>query len=184
MPTPHLILPPQGTTPSELRTSSRGHRPLPNDLLRQASLRLGIMALLGAVLWSVGTTAGHLVLRATSPPGDGRWRSFVLPTDAIALTSVAVSLAVYAYVRRSRRDPAFILDFGLAYTILMALALGLMFHLSLVYNPAAMPAELATRPEISWIGAVVLMYAAIVPTEPRKMLVTALLAVSMNPVGM
>ena len=184
MSAPHLIVPPPGTTPVELRTS-RGHRrPLPPDLLREASLRLGIMSLLGAVLWTVGTTAGHLVLRATSPAGDDRWRSFLLPTDAIALSSVVVSLALYAYTRRSRRDPAFILDLGLGYTILMALALGLMFHFSLMYSRATEPATLAVRPEISWIGAVVLMYAAIVPTDPKKMLLTGLGAVSMNPVGM
>jgi serine/threonine protein kinase len=39
-------------------------------------------------------------------------------------------------------------------------------------------------PMISWIGAVVLMFAAIVPSTPGKTLVTGLFAASMNPVGM
>ena len=39
-------------------------------------------------------------------------------------------------------------------------------------------------PEISWIGAVILIFAAIVPTPTRKTVVAALIAVSMNPIGM
>ena len=37
---------------------------------------------------------------------------------------------------------------------------------------------------ISWIGAVVLMSAAIVPSSPIKTLIAGLLAVSMNPFAM
>jgi serine/threonine-protein kinase len=37
---------------------------------------------------------------------------------------------------------------------------------------------------ISWTGVVVLMFAAIVPTPPRKMLAAGLIAVLMNPLGM
>jgi hypothetical protein len=39
-------------------------------------------------------------------------------------------------------------------------------------------------PLISWIGAIVLVFAAIVPSTPGKTLVAALIAVSMNPIGM
>jgi serine/threonine-protein kinase len=39
-------------------------------------------------------------------------------------------------------------------------------------------------PEISWIGAVVLMFAAIVPSPPAKTAIVSLIAVSMNPVAM
>ena len=37
---------------------------------------------------------------------------------------------------------------------------------------------------ITWIGPVILMTAAIVPAEPKRMLVAALLAASMDPLGM
>ena len=39
-------------------------------------------------------------------------------------------------------------------------------------------------PEISWIGAVVLMFAAIVPSTPAKTAIAGLVAVSMNPAAM
>jgi eukaryotic-like serine/threonine-protein kinase len=82
-------------------------------------------------------------------------------------------------VGRTKRDPTFVLDLGLAYLVLMAVDLGVMMH----WGPAsAMP--LRIRPMITWIGPVILMTAAIVPADPRKMLVAGFLAASMDPVGM
>src|SRR5687767_15815510 len=40
------------------------HRPLPEDLLRDASRRLGIMALIAAVLWVLGTIFGRIAYGA------------------------------------------------------------------------------------------------------------------------
>jgi hypothetical protein len=37
---------------------------------------------------------------------------------------------------------------------------------------------------ITWIGAVLLMFAAIVPNSPSKTLIASLIAVSMSPLGM
>jgi len=62
--------------------------------------------------------------------------------------------------------------------VLTAVDLGLVFH----WN--TMPAERPISPEISWIGAVVLMFAAIVPSTPVKTAIAGLVAVSMNPAAM
>ncbi len=176
MPDPHLIVPPPSTTPADLKVS-RGHfRPLPADLLREASRRLGIMALVGAALWLVGTILGHIVDRAINP-GDISWTTLTA-TDAIAAAGGALSLALFAYTRRTKREPAFVLDLGLVYLVLTALDIGLIFHWGII------PRGALIIPEISWIGAVVLMFAAIVPTAPAKMLLTGVIAVSMNPVAM
>jgi serine/threonine-protein kinase len=183
MPAPHLILPPLRSTPRSLRDTQGRQRSLPPDLLREASQRLGILALLGAVLWVAGTLLGHITLGVQSPPGDTRWRSIVMPIDAIAATSIVMSLAVFAYTRRYKGSKAS-LDLGLAYMIAISFALGLMFHVGMVYYGTHLPASRAIAPEISWIGAVILMFAAIVPTPPRKTIIAALVAASMNPVGM
>ena len=177
MPSPHLIAPPPDSTPAGVRNSRGRHRALPPDLLREASRRLGIVALLGAVLWTVGTVAGHAASWVMARGGHP-WFALELPTDAIAAVSIVVSLALFAYARRSRRDPGFILDLGLAYMVYVGLALGLMVHLGPV------PANWAVKPEISWIGAVVLMFPAIVPNAPAKVLAAGLVAVSMNPIAM
>lgn len=158
-------------------THSRGYRrALPDDLLKDASRRLGIMALVAAALWLLATALGHLALRSMSH-ADSQWLRMDVP-DAIAATSVVASLSLYFYTRRPNHDPRRILDLGLAYMVLTAIDLGLVFHWDMV------PADKPISPEISWIGAVVLMFAAIVPSTPAKTAVAGLVAVSMNPAAM
>jgi serine/threonine-protein kinase len=134
------------------------------------------MSLLFAVLWIVATAFGHLAEHVIYP-NSSQWLDFDLG-DEIALISVIVSLSLYAYTRRGKRDPRFVLDVGLGYMVYTALALGVIFHLG------GIPGSTVIAPEISWVGAVVLMFAAIVPTTPKKMLIAGLIAASMNPISM
>src|SRR5215831_14797429 len=121
---PHLIHPPRGSTPPALDSQGRP-RTLAPDLLREASQRLGILSLLGAGLWFLGTLLGHITLRAQSPPGDTRWRSLALPVDVIAAVSIIGSLALYAYTRR-HKESKISLDLGLAYMIASSFGIGLL----------------------------------------------------------
>ena len=177
MSAPHLVGPePAVSTPANLKRAHGPKRALPEDLLRAASLRLGIMSLLYAVLWVVGVTLGHLAAHAIAPKSD-RWLQLDLG-DAIALAAVIVSLALFAYTRKAARDPRFVLDLGLWYLVFTAFALSQLFHIG------GVPVSGTGLPEISWVGAVILMFAAIVPTTPRKMLIAGLVAASMNPISM
>src|SRR3954470_15483722 len=97
-----LIGPSPAVTPPGALNSA-GRRDIPEDLLREASLRLGIMSLLGAVLWTVGTVAGHFAGRVLAAD-NAEWANFET-TDAIAVVMVIVSLALFAYTRRSKQDP-------------------------------------------------------------------------------
>ncbi|HWL41068.1 MAG TPA: serine/threonine-protein kinase [Gemmatimonadaceae bacterium] len=173
---PQLIGPPPVSTPANLKRSRGSGRELPDDLLKAASLRLGIMSLLFAVLWVVGSVAGRLAVHALYPDNP-RWNQ--LDTgDAISLVAVIVSLALFAYTRRGQRDPKFVLDVGLVYMVFTAFALSQLFHLG------GIPASGSFLPEISWVGAVILMFAAILPTTPRKIVIAGLIAASMNPLAM
>ena len=171
-----LIAPPPVSTPADLTGSLGRFRGFPDDLLKEASLRLGIMSLLFAVLWIVGVVLGHVAAHAIYPDSP-RWRQFDI-TDAIVFASVIVSLALFVYTRRGERDPGFVLDLGLWYMVFTAFALAFMFHLG------GVPQGSTVLPEISWVGAVVLMFAAIVPSTPKKMLIAGFIAASMNPVLM
>jgi serine/threonine-protein kinase len=133
------------------------------------------MLVLAAVLWVIGPVLFHLALHAMSP-GDPRWSSFG-PTDGVAGACAIGSLALYAYIRRTDRDPRFVLDLGLVYMVLSSAALGVLMH----WEP---PPTMNPGPMITWIGAIVLMTAAFVPSPPGKMLVAGLIAASMNPIGM
>jgi len=134
------------------------------------------MSLLAAVLWVVATVLGHLALRAMNH-GDPSWNRFQT-TDAIAGVCALASLALFFYTRRHDQHPSFVLDLGLVYMVLNSSALGLLIH----WDP--LPENFHLFPMITWIGAVILMSAAIVPNTPAKTLVAGLLAASMNPLGM
>src|SRR5678816_3232082 len=144
MQVPKLIWPPTDATPAEA-AAARGPRALPHDFLREASARLGIMSLVAAGLWIVGTILGRLAMRSMQGDAVG-----LGPTmgDAIAAVSVLASLLLFAYTRTANRDPQRILDIGLVYMVLTALALGLTFH-----SGPILP-TLSVAPQISWIGAV------------------------------
>ncbi|MEO8139237.1 MAG: serine/threonine-protein kinase, partial [Gemmatimonadota bacterium] len=146
-----------------------------NDLLREASRRLGIMCLLGAALWTLATTLSYITGDSAifSGPWDG-----IRVADVIAVVSVLLSLALYAYTRKADSDPRVALDLGLVYLVLTGLALGLTIHWS--HLPAGWP----IFPVISWVGIATLMYAAIIPSTPAKTLIAGLIAVSMNPLSM
>jgi hypothetical protein len=132
------------------------------------------MSLVAAGLWVVGTILGHVALRSMHV--DSLQRLDI--GDAIAAASVLASLLLFAYTRTANRDPRHILDLGLVYMVLTALALGLTYH------SGPLLATQSVSPEISWNGAVVLMFSAIVPSTRTKTLIAGLIAASMNPVAM
>jgi serine/threonine-protein kinase len=172
----HLIGQAPTSTPAALKSSAWKLRTMPDDLLQQASDRLGILALLAAALWVLATTLDHVAVRLMS---HGRPDSFSSSTtDIIAGANALVSLALFFYTRRENRNPRLILDLGLGYMIFTALSLGVLLHWEHV------PGSWPISPMISWIGAVVLMFAAIVPSTPAKTLIAGIVAVSMNPIGM
>jgi hypothetical protein len=168
---------PHRETPSELRTTAGYRRRLPDDLLRQASRRVEIIALIGAALWILGPALGHLALHIARPE-DPRSTQFQA-LDVIALIGIVTSLALFAYLRTGERDPDLVMNLALAYMVAVAVHIGFMIHLDPI---VAMPS--ATAPVITWTGPVILMFAAIVPSTPAKMALVGFLAASMDPLGM
>jgi tRNA A-37 threonylcarbamoyl transferase component Bud32 len=173
---PRLIAPPQQSTPADLRRTGHRDRPLPDDLLREASHRLGVMSLLAAAMWILATVLYHIVDRVLGF-GDQAWWSF-RPSDTITVASVVVSLGMFVYSRTSQRSPRFLLDLGLVYMVVMSLGVGLIWHWDLPSKHAPI------APAITWIGAIILMFAATVPSPPGRTLIAGLIAASMNPIGM
>jgi eukaryotic-like serine/threonine-protein kinase len=171
---PHFIGRVPDSTPAAPGTSTKRVRALPHDLLKEASRRLGIMSLLAAALWLLATVLYQVALRQM----DLANRVPTQLTDAIAMANALVSLALFFYIRRDTRNPSFILNLGLVYMVFTALSLGMIFHW---YPP---PPGWQLTPNISWIGAVFLIFAAIVPNAPSKILLVGVTSVSMNPLGM
>ena len=171
----HLIGPVPESTPAGMGSSRPGGRSLPFDLLKDAKKRLEIMSLLAAALWILGTLGDRFALLAMTR--DRTWLHWQ-PTDVITISGVVISVGIYLYLRKGERDPEFVLDLGPIYMVSMAFLLGLLMHW------APVPRTWSISPTISWIGAVVLMSAAIVPNSPMKTMLAGFIAVSMNPLGM
>jgi serine/threonine-protein kinase len=153
----------------------RGRRSaLPEDLLREAAHRLGIVCLAIAGLWAAEFALVHLIeplpgtLEASQLARHAEW---VPVFDLVAGTTFLLSLALYWYTRRSRKSPQFLLDLALGYEVLIALSIGLLDYA--VGTPAG----------VSWIAIIILLFPSIIPSRPWKSLLAALLAASMDPVA-
>ena len=177
MPTPQLIGRPARDTSAELKSRPGRPRRLPDDLLRQASRRLGIMALTAAALWLLAPTLGHLAFRATNP-GDPEWARFHV-NDAVAVMGCVISFGLYFYLRARDSDPAFVINLSLWYLIVSAFAIGVVMH-----STPTVKGMLMVNPTITWSAPIMLIFAAIVPVPPWKMLVAGFVAASMDPLGM
>ena len=162
------------TTPSGRTVLGDPRHDIPDDLLREAANRLGIISLTGVVLWTVSGALGHVVMRAVGDPG---WDRFLF-MDGIVALGILTSLAFYFYSRRSRLAPGYLLDLGLVYLVVTSFEIGMIWHWGVI------PTGMRIDPEFTWIGPLVLMFAAIVPNAPWKTLIAGLVAASMNPVGM
>src|SRR5689334_17891274 len=165
-------------TPTELTSAAGHHRRFPADLLRQASHRVQVLALIAAGLWVLAPALAHLALYLGSP-ANARSAYFGTP-DIIAGGGFLVSLGLYAYLRSGERDPKFIMNLALVYMVAIAAAIALILHI----GPAPAGRVLDTSPMITWIGPIILMFAALVPGSPRNILIAGFLAASMDPLGM
>jgi serine/threonine-protein kinase len=174
---PKEILPGMRTTPGwRERVFGQRARALPDDLLRDASHRLQVIALLFIVLWIVGTVLYRLDLHLQDPAGD-RWISWQ-GDDNFTIAGVLVAVAFWLFSRKPDRDPKLVIDLGLVFLVLTSFIIAMMIHW------APMPHGIPVGASISWLGVMVLIFAAIIPSSPRKTIVAGLIAVSMNPLAM
>ncbi|HSR14808.1 MAG TPA: serine/threonine-protein kinase, partial [Gemmatimonadales bacterium] len=147
-----------------------GEATLPPDLLAKAGDRVRIAALAFAGVWAVALVVlnpfSRLLtgLRATG----GAWP---MPGNALGITAIALSLALAWGAPRLRHRPNLVINLGLAYEVAMAAIFAVLFNW-----------EYTERITISWAAVVILVYPAIAPASPRKILVTSIIAGLFDPV--
>jgi len=143
---------------------------LPEDLLEQASRRLSTLCVVAAVLWGIGLFMGNWFPPrfAGLHPHPYPW-----PGNLVGGLAIATAVAMWLYIRFARVRPA-TLDVGLAFLVVNAFAIGLLDEWA--------ARELRVR-SVSWIAVVILTCAMIAPSTPRKTLLAALIAASMDPFG-
>ena len=148
---------------------------LPEDLLREASRRLGTICLISACVWSANLLLLNFVYAVPGNVANERaasylkWESLY---DLVVVANVVVSLGLFWFTRRRRVNPRLVLDIALAYEVFTAFSVGVLDY-----------AGQGPTEGVSWIAVIILLFAPMIPATPRKTLVTALLAASMGPVG-
>ena len=156
------------------RRPGSGHS-LPEDVLRDAARRLGVLCLISALVWAANLLLLNYVYAVPGTLASGRvasywkWRTLY---DAVIIINVLGSLGLCWFARNNTRRPQFILDLALVYEVLTALSVGILDY-----------AEQGPTEGVSWIAVIILLFAPIVPSTPGKTLAAALAAASMGPAG-
>lgn len=162
------------STPSAFGVlSSDPQGSLPQDLLRQASRRVAILSLVGIGLWVVNLIIFRVVPGLIGWTGQDVIRN-QRDLDIVVLAMVALSLAVYFKARNPRENCGSVLNLGLGYEVLVAAAIAYVNHFAIVT-----PGD---EHGVSWIALLVLLFAALLPTQPRYTAIAAFSAAAMDPI--
>jgi hypothetical protein len=147
---------------------------LPEDLLREATERLSILALVWAGLFAFGILMNDVIAPLLDMSMDDLipWGR---PGDIVAVVSIGVSLWLWRYTRRLTCRPRQALDLALVYQVFLALGIG-------IINQWEPQRVLAGR--LSWLCVLILLFPMIVPNTPRKTLIASILVASMDPAGL
>ena len=142
---------------------------LPEDLLQETARRLALFCAVGAGTWTIAVIMANM-LRPTSVASPFPW-----PGTLIGGVMIIVLTAAFAHVRRTAKpncEPT--LNAGLGLLVVNALAIAIINE------------WVATFPDtryVSWNSILILVYAMMVPTAPRKMFVACVVAASMDPLA-
>jgi tRNA A-37 threonylcarbamoyl transferase component Bud32 len=171
MPDQQVVQPQLRTAPTD---PGRSTTPVPGDLLTDTVRRLRVACVVWMVLWTIGIIVNHLVLpQLRLLPGQVvMWPRIA---DVVAVVCILVSILVYRYAPVACKRAETLVNLGIAYEVVLALAIGVINQ----WDPSVV---LAGR--LSWICVLVLLHPMIVPGPPRKILVGSLIAASMDPVGL
>ncbi len=143
---------------------------LPADLLAQSCRRVAIVATVFASLFAVAIILNNVILHAYMgrAPGLEAWP---MPGNLVAGLGIGASVVMVWVAGRLSSRPARLLDVGLVYMVVIA---GLTAYL-VQYRPMVAPLR------VSWVCVAILLYPAIAPNTPKRTLVAALVAASMDP---
>ena len=162
---PRKMVEPRLSTPIG-STQGTGMTPLPDDLLAAQCVRMALMYAVGAGLWTMGLVMGSLVL-----PDANQFGPYAAQIKTVG---IATCLLMLGYTRFSPCGHPRKINVGLTFLVVNA------FLIALLNSWTEQP--LTFRP-LSWIAIVIVVYAMIAPSTPRKMFVASMIAATMDPLG-
>jgi eukaryotic-like serine/threonine-protein kinase len=148
---------------------------LPDDLLRQASKRLGVACIVAMGLWVSNIVIFRLVepIFGWLPPEGHRMPGWSL--EVIALVIVAISTALFAYSRRPDAKPAFLLNLGLIYQFINAATIAYVNHWVFIT-----PND---EHGVSYVAVIILIFPALVPSIPKYTAIAAFACAVTDPIS-
>jgi len=154
-----------------ISTPSPASRLALTDVSEEAARRLGIYCLIWLGLWSFALFMNNVLAPVLSPdrPIDDAWP---IPGNPAAAIVIVASGALFLYTRRSDVPAQRLLDLGLVYEVALALGIGLVNQ----WTPNVTG--------LSWICVLVVLHPLVVPNTPGKTLLAAMVAASMDPLGL
>jgi eukaryotic-like serine/threonine-protein kinase len=148
----------------ERHPGSRATTVLPDDLVREQSLRIQLFYAIGVIVWSISLVMDIYL----APYGDRG------PYQLIAGMAGVMAAGVAWYARFSPRSHQMKINLGVACLVPQALAIALLN--SWVEQPTTM------RP-LSGITGLLLVFGMLAPAKPGKLLTAAAVAALMDPLG-
>ena len=169
-----LILPRRAHDSRDTSASGGGDTSgLPEEILASAVGRVRIAALLSGTIWVLvllANVAFSSQWSALSFEGTAGWP---YPNWIYAALGAAGSFGLARVVGRLGAAPRRVLDLGLGLEVFTAALISLISFYEIAPHAA----------RISWVTAVILVYPAIAPAAPRRVLIAGLLAGSMDALG-
>jgi eukaryotic-like serine/threonine-protein kinase len=156
---------PGGRAPRTPSQSGSGTTTLPEDLLREQSIRIQLLYAVGVALWLSNLVLDFYI----SPHGDRGPHKLLIEAIGVAM---AAGLTLFA--RCERCHPRIKANVGVAFMVPHA------FLLALLNSWAIQP---TTERPISGITILILLFGMLAPAKPFSMLISGLVAASMDPLG-
>jgi serine/threonine-protein kinase len=163
--------------PADSRQRTHTGFGLPPDLLEKSRHRIRIVGLLTLIASGLDTVMmltefGMMtaVERGAIPPGS------LLPF-AGNLVTVGLSIAIVRAAGSPRLRSARLLDLGLVFDVVLCAIIS-------VTNPLSVYQDTGALPTMTWVTPLIILFPLIVPSPPKRTLVTALLAALTAPLGL
>ena len=174
MPEPKRLVIPREATPMPGRSlTTHGSKYLPPDLVTEQVARLALFSLVAMGAWTTGLVMDRIISVATPTLVQyDVWKHQVLE-----VIGISISALMFIYVRHGRHTSETKVDVSLVYMILNA---GIIAAMNTWLAPPPLKAQML---QVSWISILLLVYSMVAPVSPGKMLGAAIVAASLDPLG-
>ncbi len=166
------ILAPHLSTSAATLAGGRSRWRMPDDMLEQTCRRVGTAGFVFAAIWTVVLLMQNVVWRLFGAASHEVGALWPMPGNLFAGCGVAISLGLVLLSKWLSHRRHLLISLGLVFEV----ATALLIALHNFWGSGGIGGM-----GVSWVCIIIIAYPAIVPAEPRRVLLAALAAASMDP---